>query len=75
MTSIALRKEILKLSISKRLELVEVLWDSIAEKDRGLALSAEQREDLELRLAEANASPDERIPWEGARERIRQRLK
>lgn len=75
MTSTALRKEILKLSISEHLELVEVLWDSIAEEDRGLALSAEQREDLELRLAEANAAPDEGIPWEIARERIRQRLK
>lgn len=73
MTSNALRKELLKLSTAEKIELVEELWDSIPEEDEALALTAEQREDLDRRLAEADADPDGGVPWEEARERIRQR--
>jgi len=48
----ALREELFKLSAAERLELVEELWDSIADEDEALALTEEQREDLERRLAE-----------------------
>lgn len=73
MTSNALRQELFKLSTAEKLELVEELWDSIPEEDEALALTAEQREDLDRRLAEADADPDGGVPWEEARERIRQR--
>lgn len=73
MTSNALRKELLKLSTAEKIELVEELWDSIPEEDEALALTVEQREDLDRRLAEADADPDGGVPWEEARERIRQR--
>lgn len=69
----ALREELFKLSAAERLELVEELWDSIADEDEALALTQEQREDLERRLAEADADPSGGSPWEEARERIRQR--
>ncbi len=73
MTSNALRQELFKLSTAEKLELVEELWDSIPEEDEALELTAEQREDLDRRLAEADADPDGGVPWEEARERIRQR--
>ena len=73
MTSNALRKELFQLSTAEKIELVEELWDSIPEEDEALALTAEQREDLDRRLAEADADPDGGVPWEEARERIRQR--
>jgi putative addiction module component (TIGR02574 family) len=73
MMSNALRRELFKLSTAEKLELVEELWDSIPEKDEALELTAEQREDLDRRLAEADADPDGGMPWEEARERIRQR--
>lgn len=66
-------KNSIRLSVSERLEPVEELWDSIPEEDEALALTPEQREDLDLRLAEAGADPDGGVPGEEARERIRQR--
>lgn len=75
MTKAALQEELLKLTLVERLELVEELWDSItAECEREpLSLTAEQREDLERRLAEADADPAGGAPWEEVLERIRQR--
>ncbi|MFQ5473313.1 MAG: addiction module protein, partial [Dehalococcoidia bacterium] len=69
----ALREELFKLSAAERLELVEELWDSIADEDEALELTNEQREDLERRLAEADADPTGGAPWEEVRERIRHR--
>ena len=73
MTSKALRKELFRLSVAERLELVEELWDSIPGDDEALALSPEQREDLDRRVAEAEADPDGGSSWDAARERIQQR--
>ncbi|MBW1882261.1 MAG: addiction module protein [Deltaproteobacteria bacterium] len=73
MTSNALRKELFRLSVAERLELVEELWDSIPAEGETLELTPEQRQDLDRRLAEADADPDGGVPWEEARERIRQR--
>ena len=73
MTSNALRKEFLQLTTAEKLELVEELWDSIPEEDQALESTPEQREDLDRRLAEADSDPDGGVPWEEARERIRQR--
>ena len=53
----ALREELFKLSGAERLDLIEELWDSIGDDDEALALTDEQREDLERRLAEADADP------------------
>lgn len=75
MTKAPLRDELRKLSLAERLELVEELWDSIAaecERD-SIALTDEQRADLERRLAEADADPAGGAPWEEVLERIRQR--
>jgi putative addiction module component (TIGR02574 family) len=69
----ALREQLFKLSAAERLELVEDLWDSIADDDEALALTGEQREDLERRLAEADDNPTGGSPWEEVRERIRHR--
>lgn len=71
MTS-SLREELFRLTAAERLELVEELWDSIRDDDEALSLTAEQREDLERRLAEADADPTGGSPWEQVRERIRQ---
>ena len=69
----ALRKELFQLSAAERLELVEELWDSIADEDQALELTSEQREDLDRRLAEADADPTGGSPWEEVRERIQRR--
>ncbi len=75
MTSSTLRKEILRLTTAEKLELVEEIWDSISEEDGSVPPTPAQREELEHRLAEANADPNGGIPWEEVRDRIRQRMR
>ena len=69
----ALRKKLFQLSAAERLKLVEELWDSIADEDQALEFTSEQREDLDRRLAEADADPTGGSSWEEARERIQHR--
>jgi len=56
------------LPISERIELVEDIWDSIAEETSGsVQLSPEQREELHRRLAAHQADPASSVPWEQVR--------
>ena len=64
---------ILKLPVPDRLDLVEAIWDSLAdspEAEAAVALTDEQRAELDRRLAEHSASPDTAIPWAEARRRL-----
>jgi putative addiction module component (TIGR02574 family) len=62
-----------KLSIAERLQLVEDIWDSIAEETHGLPLPAEVLDDAERRLAEHRADPASAIPWEEIRAELYKR--
>ena len=64
-----------QLSVEERLALVEELWDSIAESSGELPLSKAQRAELDRRLAEYEAHPDDVIPWEDVKASIAARLK
>ena len=65
------------LSIDERLQLVEDIWDSIAEESNvradALPLSAAQVAELQRRIADADAHPDDGIPWEQVRAELMQR--
>lgn len=69
----ALREELFRLPAAERLELVEELWDSIADEDPAIEMTAEQRQDLERRVEEVDADPNGGSSWQEARERIRRR--
>jgi putative addiction module component (TIGR02574 family) len=56
-----------KLPISERIQLVEDIWDSIAEDAAPLELSTEERKELQRRLAEHGADPASSVPWEEVR--------
>lgn len=56
--------QILELSVDERIQLVQDIWDSIAAMPDVLALTKEQREELDRRLASYEENPDEGIPWE-----------
>ena len=63
-----LNPEIAKLSLAERVQLVEDLWDSIAEETQGaVTLSQAQAVELERRLREHEADPSSAIPWEQVR--------
>jgi putative addiction module component (TIGR02574 family) len=68
----ALREELLKLSAAERLELVEELWDSIADERENelFPLSEARREELDRRIRELDEHPERARPWEEVRERL-----
>lgn len=64
-----------KLSREERLALVQELWDSIAAEKPGGMLTDAQREELRRRAEEADANPDDGIPWEQVKAEGRARMK
>ena len=64
-----------RLSVEERLALVEELWDSIAESSADIPLTDAQRAELDRRLAEHEADPDDVVPWEDVKASITARLK
>lgn len=64
-----------RLSVEERLALVEELWDSIAESAGELPLTPAQEAELERRIAEHDAKPDDVVTWEDVKSSIKARLK
>ncbi len=56
------------LPIAERIELVEDIWDSIADDTpAAVPLSPAERAELHRRLAEHRANPSSSVPWEQVR--------
>ena len=64
---------VLNLSISERIQLVEDIWDTIAEVPEEVGLTEEQKAELDRRVDAYHRNPDEGSPWEMVREWIRNR--
>ncbi|MBI4293888.1 MAG: addiction module protein [Betaproteobacteria bacterium] len=60
-----------RLSVEERLELVEELWDSIS---AATPLTEAQRAELDRRLADHEARPDDVVTWEEIKSSISARL-
>lgn len=52
-----------RLGLDERLQLVEEIWDLIGVKDEAIPLTAEQRAELERRIAEDDAHPNSTVAW------------
>jgi putative addiction module component (TIGR02574 family) len=65
--------EIEKLSVPQKLEMIEILWDSIPDSLDSLPIPEWHKQILNERLAEADASPEANIPWEQVRSELRRR--
>lgn len=65
-----LLEEILGLSVSERIELVQDIWDSIAQVPETLELDDEQKAELRSRLAHYRAHPETGIAWEDLKQKI-----
>lgn len=64
-------EEALKLSVDGRLELIEVLWNSIvAERGEGFGVTDAERVELQRRLRAHEADPDSAVPWEVVKARL-----
>jgi putative addiction module component (TIGR02574 family) len=62
------------LPIPERLQLVEDIWDSIAQeanvRPQALPLTDKQRAELERRIADADAHPETSVPWAAVRDEL-----
>lgn len=56
--------EILQLSVAERVQIVEDIWDSIAQNPEELGLSEAERAELDKRLENYRQNPDGGIEWE-----------
>ena len=63
-----------RLTVEERLALVEDLWDSIAEENAATSLTNAQRAELDRRLADHRANPNDIVPWEEVKASITARL-
>jgi len=73
MSTESLLQEARILSVAERMQLVEELWDSIGEQPADLPLTAEQRDELDRRLADCEADPNAGSPWSEVRDRLERR--
>jgi putative addiction module component (TIGR02574 family) len=67
------KEDILNLSISERIQLVEDIWDSIVELPEAVILTDDQKRELDKRLDAYRLNPNEGSPWEKVRQRIQKR--
>ena len=51
------------LDIDEQIELVEAIWDSIVSRGAAPSLTEAQKTELDRRLADHLASPDDVVPW------------
>ncbi|HEX8202118.1 MAG TPA: addiction module protein, partial [Isosphaeraceae bacterium] len=63
--------DITALSIDERIILVQAIWDSIAAEADPLGLSDDQKRQLDQRVADLEANPDDIITWEEIKARVR----
>lgn len=63
--------DILELSVAKRIQMVEDIWDSIAAVPEAVPLSEDQKKELDCRLEAYHLNPDAGSSWNEVRERIR----
>ncbi len=71
MSSLDIR-EILKLSVTERIQLVEDIWDSIAESPESLPVTEAQKRELDRRWKDHQADPSAGRAWGEIRESLDQ---
>jgi putative addiction module component (TIGR02574 family) len=64
-------EDILKMSVPERILMVEAIWDSIAENDEQVELSAETKQLLDERLDAHKNNPKEGSSWDEVKARIK----
>jgi putative addiction module component (TIGR02574 family) len=52
-----------RLSVEERIELVEAIWDSIATSNAAPPPTDAQKAELDRRIADHEAHPDDVVPW------------
>ena len=66
-------KEITALSIEDRIDLVQAIWDSIAAEQAYPDLTEAQQQEIDRRIADHEANPDNVLTWEEIKASLRKR--
>ncbi len=66
-------KDILDLSVSERIQLVQDIWDSVAQVPESLALTDEEKAEIDRRLDAYHKDPNAGSPWSVVRDRVKKR--
>ena len=67
-------QDILNLSVSERILMVEAIWDSIPENEETLGLSDDTKQLLDDRLSSHLNNPTQGSSWEDVKSRIKNQL-
>ncbi len=70
MTPSSVPPEIRQLSVPERIQLVEQIWNSIAEDEAAFELTPAQKAELDRRLTAHEAAPDRGSSWEDVKARL-----
>ena len=62
--------DILKLSVSERIQFVEDIWDSISKVENSVALTSSQKEELDVRVKDYQKNPLTGSSWDQVKKRI-----
>jgi putative addiction module component (TIGR02574 family) len=63
-----------RLNIDERLALVEEIWATICADAKAFPLTDAQRAELDRRVADDDAFPEDVVPWDEIRAEVRSRL-
>lgn len=63
-----------RLGVEERLALVDEIWESICADAGTFPLTDAQRTELDRRIADDDANPDDTMSWEAVRTAVQQRL-
>ena len=64
-----------KLDLHERLALVDEIWAGICADAQSFPLSDAQRQELDRRVADDDAFPDDVIPWEDVKTAMRAKVR
>lgn len=69
-------KEILKLSVPERIEMVEAIWDSIAESNeiKPIALTDEQEQEIDRRIERHERGEGKSFSWDELKSKLKSDL-
>ncbi len=66
-----MREDILQLSVSERLQLVEEIWDTIVDTAEQLPLPQAQQDEIKRRVEANEQHPEAGLPWREALDSIK----
>lgn len=66
-------KDITSLSIEDRIDLVQAIWDSIAAEQAYPDLTEAQQQEIDRRIADHEANPDNVLTWEEIKASLKKR--